>query len=120
MDDARQILVAERGPLLFVFNFSPFHDYEGLEVPAPVAGRYRAVLDSDSEAYGGRGRLGRDVDHFTQVRLDSPLPRPPVDAVNRAVGRGEGGRLGGARGLVAAFGWWVCCALLCLAHCSVR
>ena len=27
-----QVLVAERGPLVFVFNFSPFHDYEGLKV----------------------------------------------------------------------------------------
>jgi hypothetical protein len=24
-----QVLVAERGPLVFVFNFSPFSDYEG-------------------------------------------------------------------------------------------
>jgi hypothetical protein len=27
-----QVLVAERGPLVFVFNFSPFNDYEGLQV----------------------------------------------------------------------------------------
>ena len=26
---ALQLIVAERGPLLFVFNFSPFNDYEG-------------------------------------------------------------------------------------------
>ena len=29
-----QIIVAERGPLLFVFNFSPFNDYEGYKVSA--------------------------------------------------------------------------------------
>lgn len=28
-----QIIVAERGPLVFVFNFSPFNDYEGYKVP---------------------------------------------------------------------------------------
>ena len=27
-----QVLVAERGPLVFVFNFSPFNTYEGLKV----------------------------------------------------------------------------------------
>ena len=27
-----QIIVAERGPLVFVFNFSPFSDYEGYKV----------------------------------------------------------------------------------------
>jgi 1,4-alpha-glucan branching enzyme len=68
IDDERQVLVAERGPLLFVFNFSPFHDYEGLEVPAPVPGRYRAALNSDAEEFGGAGRVGSGVDHFTQVR----------------------------------------------------
>ena len=29
---ALQIIVAERGPLVFVFNFSPFNDYEGYKV----------------------------------------------------------------------------------------
>jgi hypothetical protein len=31
IDDERQVIVAERGPLLFVFNFSPFHEYEDLK-----------------------------------------------------------------------------------------
>ena len=31
---AVQLIVAERGPLLFVFNFSPFDDYEGYKVRA--------------------------------------------------------------------------------------
>jgi hypothetical protein len=30
--DERQLIVAERGPLLFVFNFSPSHDCTGLKV----------------------------------------------------------------------------------------
>ena len=29
---AAQVLVAERGPLVWVFNFSPFNTYEGLQV----------------------------------------------------------------------------------------
>lgn len=28
MDEAEQVLVAERGPLVFVFNFSPQNFYE--------------------------------------------------------------------------------------------
>lgn len=32
MDDERQVLVFERGPLVFVFNWSPHKDYEGLKV----------------------------------------------------------------------------------------
>lgn len=66
IDDERQVLVAERGPLVFVFNFSPFSDYEGLQVPVPESGKYRVVLDSDAFEFGGKGRVGHDVDHFTQ------------------------------------------------------
>ena len=35
---AAQLLVAERGPLVFVFNFSPFNDYADYKarpLPAP-------------------------------------------------------------------------------------
>jgi len=65
-DDARQVLVAERGPLVFVFNFSPTNDYEGLAVPTPEHGIYQVVLDSDEEKFGGMGRIGHGVDHFTK------------------------------------------------------
>jgi len=33
-----QVLVAERGPLVFVFNWHPHDDYEGLKVAAPQPG----------------------------------------------------------------------------------
>lgn len=36
------------------------------QVGAGEGGRYRVVLDSDEERFGGRGRLGHGVDHFTQ------------------------------------------------------
>lgn len=65
IDNDRQVIVAERGPLLFVFNFSPSNDYEGLKVATPVPGKFRVALDSDSWDFGGAGRVGHDVDHFT-------------------------------------------------------
>ncbi|KAH7615671.1 hypothetical protein Ndes2526B_g09583 [Nannochloris sp. 'desiccata'] len=82
MDDEKQVLVAERGPLLFVFNLSPFDDYEGLPVPAPVPGKYRAVLDSDGVEFGGKGRIGHSVDHFTQ-------PGSPQDPAGQFYDRGQ-------------------------------
>jgi len=66
IDDERQLLVAERGPLVWVFNFSPFTDYEALDVPVPEPGKYRVSLDSDALEFGGRGRVGHDVDHFSE------------------------------------------------------
>jgi hypothetical protein len=123
VDDEKQVIVAERGPLVWVFNFSPFNTYEGLQVgrcacrpivlvrsaaptralppqllpaaalpfsarggshtptpapplppfprqiPVPEPGKYRVALDSDAWDFGGPGRVGHDVDHFTVVRL---------------------------------------------------
>lgn len=66
IDDERQVLVVERGPLVFVFNFNPCEGYEGLKVPTPVPGKFKVVLDSDAFDFGGQGRIGHDVDHFTQ------------------------------------------------------
>jgi len=68
IDDERQVIVAERGPLVFVFNFNPFTDYEGLKIPIPVPGKYKVALDSDAFHVGGHGRVGHDAEHFTEVR----------------------------------------------------
>ena len=38
------------------------------QVPVPEPGRYRVTLDSDAWDFGGPGRVGHDVDHFTSVR----------------------------------------------------
>ena len=64
-DDGRQILVFERGDLLFVFNFHPTNTYEGLEIGVPEQGKYRLALDTDAGEFGGASRCGFGVDHFT-------------------------------------------------------
>lgn len=38
-----QVLVAERGPLVFVFNWHPHEDYEGLKVAAPEPGELETI-----------------------------------------------------------------------------
>lgn len=60
-----QVIVAERGPLVWVFNLSPFNTYEGYKVAVPEGGKYRAVLSSDAEVFGGSSRVGEDTDHFS-------------------------------------------------------
>lgn len=64
-DPAAHVLVAERGSLLFVFNFSPTADLAGLRVGVGMGGTYSVALDSDDPAFGGQGRVGHDVAHFT-------------------------------------------------------
>lgn len=60
-----KVIVFERGDLVFVFNFHPEKTYEGYKVGCDLPGKYRVALDSDALEFGGRGRVGHDVDHFT-------------------------------------------------------
>jgi 1,4-alpha-glucan branching enzyme len=52
-----QVIVFERGELVFVFNFHPTSDYEGFKVGCDVPGKYRVALDSDAPEFGGHGRV---------------------------------------------------------------
>lgn len=63
-DDGDQILAYMRGPLVFVFNFSPNRSYEdyGFRVPE---GEYEVVLNTDAKAYGGNGLADDSVKHLT-------------------------------------------------------
>jgi 1,4-alpha-glucan branching enzyme len=65
IDNERKVLVAERGPLVFVFNWHPHQDYEGLKIAAPEPGKYTMVLDSDAWHFGGQGRVPWGGEHFT-------------------------------------------------------
>ncbi|GJN39398.1 hypothetical protein PR202_gb28512 [Eleusine coracana subsp. coracana] len=60
-----KVIVFERGDLVFVFNFHPKKTYEGYKVGCDLPGKYRVALDSDALVFGGHGRVGHDVDHFT-------------------------------------------------------
>lgn len=62
----RQLLVFERGPLLFAINFSPSNDYNSVKVGVGEPGKYMVKLDSDALDYGGPGRVPHCGEHFTQ------------------------------------------------------
>lgn len=62
--DADQVLVFRRGDMVFAFNWNPSTSFTDYGVLAP-AGKYRVVLDSDSEAFGGLNRVDDSVEHFT-------------------------------------------------------
>ncbi|AQK67289.1 starch branching enzyme 1 [Zea mays] len=77
MNDEEKVIVFERGDLVFVFNFHPKKTYEGYKVGCDLPGKYRVALDSDALVFGGHGRVGHDVDHFT-----SPEGVPGVPETN--------------------------------------
>ena len=35
------------------------------QVGVPAGGRYQVALDSDDSHFGGQGRVGHDVEHFS-------------------------------------------------------
>ena len=55
-----QLLVFGRGDFVFVFNFSPFRSYTDHSITVP-RGTYRVVLDTDSQEFGGFGRLDHSI-----------------------------------------------------------
>ena len=52
-----QVLAAERGNLLFIFNFHPTKSFPDYMIPISREGEYRIVIDSDSGENGGHKRL---------------------------------------------------------------
>lgn len=62
--DGDQVLAFSRGPLTFVFNFSPTKSYTDYGILAP-AGKYQIVLDTDRTEYGGYANTDDSVEHFT-------------------------------------------------------
>ena len=63
-NDGDQVLAYARGPLVFVFNFSPVRSYEGYGFMVPE-GAYDVVLNTDAPEYGGNGLSDDSIRHFT-------------------------------------------------------
>ncbi|QDZ19197.1 starch branching enzyme [Chloropicon primus] len=64
-NEAKKVIVAERGALVFVFNFHWREAYEGHKIGVGMPGKYTLALDSDADNFGGRGRVYHDAEYFT-------------------------------------------------------
>lgn len=69
VSDKEKMLVFERGPLVFIFNFHSTRSVSDYPVLVPP-GRYRLVLDSDEELFGGQGRIrpGQTFELLSEMR----------------------------------------------------
>ena len=65
MDEVNQVMAFERGHLLFVFNWNGECAIPDYKLPAPSAGEWKVVLDSDDARFGGFARQDHSVHHFT-------------------------------------------------------
>ena len=69
-DEGDKMIVFERGPLVFVFNFHPTNSYMDYKIGCHLEGKFTLVLDSDTADCGGfslvnGGKLGGE--HFTSA-----------------------------------------------------
>lgn len=61
-----KLIVFDRADkLVFVFNWHPSNSYTDYKIGVNIPGKYKVVLDTDAEQYGGHKRLDHSVDYFT-------------------------------------------------------
>jgi 1,4-alpha-glucan branching enzyme len=65
MDEGRQTMVFSRGGVVFVFNWHPTLSVPDYAIEVPEAGKYRLLLSTDEERFGGQGRESTETEHFT-------------------------------------------------------
>lgn len=65
MDEGGKTMVYNHGDVVFVLNWHPSASVPDYMVPVPEPGRYRIILSTDDEAFGGQGRNDMSVAHFS-------------------------------------------------------
>jgi 1,4-alpha-glucan branching enzyme len=67
--ESDKIIVFERGDnLVFTFNFHPTQSVVDYRIGVQFPGKYRIVLDSDSDAHGGHKRIDTSTCYFTEPK----------------------------------------------------
>ncbi|KYQ99941.1 hypothetical protein DLAC_03909 [Tieghemostelium lacteum] len=61
-----KLIVFERASLIFVFNFHTDKSFSDYRIGSGLAGKFKNILDSDREEFGGRSRIGQENYHFTE------------------------------------------------------
>lgn len=65
MDDENRTIVFERNGLVFVFNWHPSNSITDYTFTVPEPGKYRIILNTDNQFFGGHGRIDESVEHFS-------------------------------------------------------
>ena len=75
VSDKNKVLVFERGPLVFLFNFHSSESVADYAVMVPP-GEYRLLLDSDEERFGGHARIlpGQAFPLMSEMRGNEKCP----------------------------------------------
>ena len=61
-----KILSFTKDNLVFVFNFNPQKSFEGYFIPTLKSGKYKVILNSDNQKFGGFNRVSEDYIYKTE------------------------------------------------------
>ena len=70
VDEERQVIVYERGGVIFAYNFSPTCSYEGYTLRTRSPGEYKVVMSTDESRFGGWNRISDEVIYRSEKRKD--------------------------------------------------
>jgi len=70
IDDGCKILTYERAGAVFALNFNPSSSYEGYWLTVPSKGRYKVVMSTDREEFGGHGRISEEYVYTSSKHPD--------------------------------------------------
>ena len=96
-NETDKVIVFERAGLLWIFNFHPSSSFTDYRVGVEEAGTYRIVLNTDSVAFGGLGRVQEVGGRFFTTDFAWNGRRnflAGLCAESECVGFGEGGDVG--------------------------
>jgi len=65
MDEANKTIIFERHNLVFAFNFSPTNSIPDYRFRVPAPGKYKIILNSDKEEFGGHNRIDDQMTYPT-------------------------------------------------------
>ena len=60
MDEKEKVMIYTRGDIVFALNFNPTSSFENYFIPTAKQGKYRVILNSDSQEFGGFERANSD------------------------------------------------------------
>ncbi len=70
IDNNKKVLTYQRGNIVFAFNFHPTESYADYWLTLPKVGKYRVVLTTDDERFGGFGRTSTEYIYTAEKQPD--------------------------------------------------
>lgn len=69
-DNDNKTMVFEQAGLIYVFNWHPTASIMDYEMPVPMAGHYKIILNSDDPEFGGFDRIDPGVEYHSLTRVN--------------------------------------------------